>query len=57
VQARGQQITELNTGDVVFAPNGEGHWHGASPEHFMTHHRYVQPLGRGRGNPTRHAGG
>ena len=37
VQARGQQITELNPGDVVFAPDGEQHWHGASPHHFMTH--------------------
>ncbi len=37
VQARGQQITELNPGDVVFAPNGEEHWHGASPDRFMMH--------------------
>lgn len=36
VQARGLQITELNPGDVVFAPDGEEHWHGASPDHFMT---------------------
>jgi quercetin dioxygenase-like cupin family protein len=37
VQARGQQIAELNPGDVVFAPDGEEHWHGADPGHFMTH--------------------
>ena len=37
VQVRGQQIIELNPGDVVFAPDGEEHWHGASPDHFMTH--------------------
>ena len=37
VQARGQEIVELRPGDVVFAPDGEEHWHGASPEHFMTH--------------------
>jgi len=37
VQVRGQQIVELNTGDVVYAPNGEEHWHGATPDHFMTH--------------------
>jgi Carboxymuconolactone decarboxylase family len=37
VQVRGQQITELNPGDVVFAPKGEEHWHGASPDHLMTH--------------------
>ncbi|MFY9888029.1 MAG: cupin domain-containing protein [Streptosporangiaceae bacterium] len=37
VQVRGQDITELNPGDVVFAPQGEEHWHGARPDHFMTH--------------------
>ncbi len=30
-------VVELNAGDVVFAPDGEEHWHGASPGHFMTH--------------------
>jgi quercetin dioxygenase-like cupin family protein len=37
VQARSQRIVELEAGDVVFAPDGEEHWHGAAPEHFMTH--------------------
>jgi quercetin dioxygenase-like cupin family protein len=37
VQARGQDIVELHAGDVVFAPDGEEHWHGARPDHFMTH--------------------
>jgi quercetin dioxygenase-like cupin family protein len=37
VQARGQGVVELNAGDVVYAPDGEEHWHGARPEHFMTH--------------------
>jgi quercetin dioxygenase-like cupin family protein len=37
VQVRGERIVELNAGDVVFAPDGEEHWHGASPNHFMTH--------------------
>jgi quercetin dioxygenase-like cupin family protein len=36
-QSRGQAKVELNPGDVVFTPDGEEHWHGASPEHFMTH--------------------
>lgn len=36
-QARGQEILELGPGDVVFTPDGEEHWHGASPGHFMTH--------------------
>jgi quercetin dioxygenase-like cupin family protein len=37
IQARGERIVELHPGDVVFAPDGEEHWHGASPDHFMTH--------------------
>ncbi|MFC0081319.1 cupin domain-containing protein [Aciditerrimonas ferrireducens] len=37
VQARGQQVVELKPGDVIFAPDGEEHWHGADPDHFMTH--------------------
>lgn len=37
VQARGQEIVDLQAGDVVFAPDGEEHWHGATPGQFMTH--------------------
>ena len=37
VQARGQEAVQLHTGDVVFAPDGEEHWHGAASDHFMTH--------------------
>jgi quercetin dioxygenase-like cupin family protein len=37
VQVRGQQAVELRPGDVIYAPDGEEHWHGATPEHFMTH--------------------
>lgn len=37
VQARGQAIVELNPGDVIFAPDGEEHWHGATPDRLMTH--------------------
>lgn len=37
VQVRGEEVVALNPGDVVFAPDGEEHWHGASQGHFMTH--------------------
>jgi quercetin dioxygenase-like cupin family protein len=37
VQTRGGEIVELHAGDVIYAPDGEEHWHGASADHFMTH--------------------
>src|SRR5439155_11467590 len=37
VQARGGQIVEIRPGDTIHTPPGEWHWHGAAPEHFMTH--------------------
>jgi len=37
VQPLGQEAVELNAGDVIFAPDGEEHWHGAPPDHYMTH--------------------
>lgn len=37
VQSRGQPVTEIRPGDVVHTPDGEEHWHGAAPDHFMTH--------------------
>src|SRR5712692_11610312 len=37
VQSRGGEIIEIRPGDVIFTPPGEWHWHGAAPDHFMTH--------------------
>jgi quercetin dioxygenase-like cupin family protein len=37
VQSRGGEIIEVRPGDVIYAPPGEWHWHGAAPDHFMTH--------------------
>jgi quercetin dioxygenase-like cupin family protein len=37
VQARGEPVVTLRTGDSVFAPGDEWHWHGAAPDHFMVH--------------------
>ena len=37
VQSRGQEIVTLRPGDVAYTPSGEWHWHGAAPDHFMTH--------------------
>lgn len=37
VQARGQNVVEIRPGDVHVTADGEEHWHGATPDHFMTH--------------------
>jgi quercetin dioxygenase-like cupin family protein len=37
VQARGDDIVEIRPGDTIYTPPGEWHWHGATPEHFMSH--------------------
>jgi quercetin dioxygenase-like cupin family protein len=37
VQSRGGDIEEIRPGDVIVTPADEWHWHGATPDHFMTH--------------------
>jgi len=37
VQAKGGEIVEVREGDTIWTPPGEWHWHGAAPDHFMTH--------------------
>jgi quercetin dioxygenase-like cupin family protein len=37
VQSRGGDIVTIRPGDVVRTPADEWHWHGATPDHFMTH--------------------
>jgi quercetin dioxygenase-like cupin family protein len=37
IQARGGQILEIRPGDTVYTAPREWHWHGAAPDHFMTH--------------------
>ena len=37
VQARGGDRVEVGTGDVIYTPPGEEHWHGAVPDAAMAH--------------------
>jgi quercetin dioxygenase-like cupin family protein len=37
VQARGGPLIRIRPGDVIVTPPGESHWHGATPNTFMTH--------------------
>ena len=44
VQRWGDAIDEIRTGDVVWIPPGQKHWHGASPTTAMTHIAIVERL-------------
>ena len=37
MRTRGGELLEIRGGDTVYTPPGEWHWHGAAPDHFMTH--------------------
>jgi quercetin dioxygenase-like cupin family protein len=37
VQPRGDPIVTIRHGDIVHAPPGEWHWHGAAPNESMSH--------------------
>ena len=37
VQKEGEPVREIRAGDTVWIPPGEKHWHGAAPDHAMTH--------------------
>ena len=37
VQSRDAPIVPIRPGDVIHTPADEWHWHGATPDHFMTH--------------------
>ena len=37
IQRWGDSIVEIHPGDVVWAPPGEKHWHGAAPTTAVTH--------------------
>jgi quercetin dioxygenase-like cupin family protein len=36
-QCEGEEIVEINVGDIVVCPPGHKHWHGATPTTAMTH--------------------
>jgi quercetin dioxygenase-like cupin family protein len=37
IVATREQVIVMRPGDTVYTPPGEWHWHGATPERFMTH--------------------
>ena len=44
VQRWGDPMEEIRPGDVIWAPPGEKHWHGATPTTAMTHISIVEQL-------------
>ncbi len=37
IQSAGGPVSVMRAGDTVWAAPGEGHWHGASSDSFVTH--------------------
>lgn len=46
-QARGGAIVNIRSGDVIHTPPDEWHWHGAAPDHFMTHLSMTEGVAEG----------
>ena len=46
VQSRGSGIVAVRPGDVVHASGDEEHWHGAAPDHLMTHLSITEGVGQ-----------
>ena len=47
LQSRGSDIVDIRCGDVIYTPPDEVHWHGAAPEHFMTHLSMTEGVANG----------
>ena len=45
VQSRGGNIVGIRSGDIIYTPPDEWHWHGAAPDHFMTHISMTEGVG------------
>ncbi|MET9394843.1 cupin domain-containing protein [Streptomyces sp. NPDC006624] len=50
-QVRGGGIVVIRPGDTVWCPAGVWHWHGAAPDHFMTHLAIWDSLAEGQEGP------
>ena len=46
IQSRGSEIVTITSGDVIHTPADEEHWHGAAPDHFMTHLSITEGVGQ-----------
>ncbi|WP_261409777.1 cupin domain-containing protein [Serratia quinivorans] len=44
IQVWGEEIQEMNQGDIVWIPEDVKHWHGATPDTAMTHIAIAESL-------------
>jgi quercetin dioxygenase-like cupin family protein len=51
VGTRDGKVVEIRPGDTIYTPPGEWHWHGAAPDHFMTHLAMWEGLAEGQSGP------
>jgi quercetin dioxygenase-like cupin family protein len=47
LQSRGGDIANIGSGDIIYTPPDEWHWHGAAPDHFMTHLSMTEAIAQG----------
>lgn len=45
IQSRGSDMHSITAGDIIHTPADEVHWHGAAPDHFMTHLSITEGVG------------
>jgi quercetin dioxygenase-like cupin family protein len=50
-QVRGGDTVVIPTGDTIWCSPDEWHWHGAAPDHFMTHLAIWDGLRQGQDSP------
>jgi quercetin dioxygenase-like cupin family protein len=50
-QVRGGDVVVIRAGDTIWCSPGEWHWHGAAPDHFMTHLAIWDSLREGQHGP------
>jgi quercetin dioxygenase-like cupin family protein len=48
----GGESIEIRPGDTIYTPPGEWHWHGAQPDHFMSHLAMSEGVGGSQGSET-----
>jgi quercetin dioxygenase-like cupin family protein len=51
IQSRDGEVIEIRPGDTIYTPPGQWHWHGAAPDHFMSHLAMWEGLDEGQQGP------